>query len=259
MIEDMKMKTMLTKLMAVVLAVLMVIPVMAAYADCPNCGKYCSFTVGYDQWTANQHGIRGWCSGCGKDIWQGTNAGSHTMSNGVCTLCGYNDGSGSGSSGSGSGGGGTSCTHPRTATSWEGCTWYEYCTSCYVNLRSGVSHSGYTYGSWSHYNTLQHRREYTCTGCHETSYEYQSHSAYPKYNYYSSTMHMVGDFCDICGAYTSTSEFRNHSFTSGKWVSYNDTQHRRASTCSDCQYNSYEYGQQIRHRILPADHRTGTQ
>jgi len=73
------MKTMLTKILSVILAVMMVIPVAAASADCPNCGKYCAFSVSYEQWTANQHAVRGWCSNCGKDIYQGTNAEPHSM------------------------------------------------------------------------------------------------------------------------------------------------------------------------------------
>jgi hypothetical protein len=169
------MKTMLTKILSVILAVMMVIPVSAAYADCPNCGKYCSFSIGYDQWTANQHGVRGWCSNCGKDIYQGTNAEPHSMSNGVCTKCGYNDGTGSGGGDTG-GGEDVVCSHPGTAYSWEGCTWYEYCTTCYANLNTGVSHSTYTYSAWSYYNSSRHYRTYACSSCGEGSYEYGYHS-----------------------------------------------------------------------------------
>ena len=234
------MKTMLTKLMAVVLAVLMVIPVMAAYADCPNCGSYCSFTVGYDQWTANQHGVRGWCSNCGKDIWQGTNAEPHSMSGGVCTKCGYDDGSGSGGGSGGGGGGSTSCSHPGTAYSWEGCTWYQYCTTCYLNLNSGVSHS-YAYYVWEYYNSSQHRQLYGCTSCGEGTYEYGYHSTSTRYGQYSSTQHTVGSYCATCFSYIGSKSYENHDFSYGSWTNYSDSQHRRSVYCSDCGYSDYEY------------------
>ena len=232
------MKTMLTKLMAVVLAVLMIVPAGAASADCPNCGKYCAFSVSYEQWTANQHAVRGWCSSCGKDIYQGTNAEPHSMSNGVCTKCGYNDGTGSGG---GSGGGTTECTHPGTAYSWEGCTWYEYCTTCYANLNTGVSHSTYTYSAWSYYNSSRHYRTYACSSCGEGSYEYGYHSTTQEYSQYSSTQHKVGSYCSTCSTYIGSTSYESHNFTYGPWTKSSSSQHRRSATCSDCGYTTYEY------------------
>ena len=232
------MKTMLTKILSVILAVMMVIPAAAASADCPNCGKYCAFSVSYEQWTANQHAVRGWCSSCGKDIYQGTNAEPHSMSNGVCTKCGYNDGSGSGG---GSGGGTTECTHPGTAYSWEGCTWYEYCTTCYANLNTGVSHSTYTYSAWSYYNSSRHYRTYACSSCGEGSYEYGYHSTTQEYSQYSSTQHKVGSYCATCSTYIGSTSYESHNFTYGPWTKSSGSQHRRSATCSDCGYTTYEY------------------
>lgn len=234
------MKTMLTKILSVILAVMMVIPVSAAYADCPNCGKYCSFSIGYDQWTANQHGIRGWCSNCGKDIWQGTNAEPHSMSNGVCSKCGYNDGTGSGGGDTG-GGEDVVCTHPGTAYSWEGCTWYEYCTTCYANLNTGVSHSTYTYSAWSYYNSSRHYRTYACSSCGEGSYEYGYHSTTQEYSQYSSTQHKVGSYCSTCSTYIGSTTYEGHNFIYGSWTKSSGSQHRRSATCSDCGYTTYEY------------------
>jgi len=232
------MKTMLTKILSVILAVMMVIPAAAASADCPNCGKYCAFSVSYEQWTANQHAVRGWCSSCGKDIYQGTNAEPHSMSNGVCTKCGYDDGTGSGG---GSGGGTTECTHPGTAYSWEGCTWYEYCTTCYANLNTGVSHSTYTYSAWSYYNSSRHYRTYACSSCGEGSYEYGYHSTTQEYSQYSSTQHKVGSYCATCSTYIGSTSYESHNFTYGPWTKSSGSQHRRSATCSDCGYTTYEY------------------
>ena len=229
------MKTMLTKILSVILAVMMVIPAAAASADCPNCGKYCAFSVSYEQWTANQHAVRGWCSSCGKDIYQGTNAEPHSMSNGVCTKCGYDDGTGSG------GGSTTECTHPGTAYSWEGCTWYEYCTTCYANLNTGVSHSTYTYSAWSYYNSSRHYRTYACSSCGEGSYEYGYHSTTQEYSQYSSTQHKVGSYCATCATYIGSTSYESHNFTYGPWTKSSGSQHRRSATCSDCGYTTYEY------------------
>lgn len=234
------MKTMLTKILSVILAVMMVIPVTAASADCPNCGKYCAFSVSYEQWTANQHAVRGWCSSCGKDIYQGTNAEPHSMSNGVCSKCGYNDGTGSGDGDTG-GGEDVVCTHPGTAYSWEGCTWYEYCTTCYANLNTGVSHSTYTYSAWSYYNSSRHYRTYACSVCGEGSYEYGYHSTTQEYSQYSSTQHKVGSYCSTCSTYIGSTMYESHNFTYGPWTKSSSSQHRRSATCSDCGYTTYEY------------------
>ncbi len=234
------MKTMLTKILSVILAVMMVIPAAAASADCPNCGKYCAFSVSYEQWTANQHAVRGWCSSCGKDIYQGTNAEPHSMSNGVCSKCGYNDGTGSGGGDTG-GGEDAVCTHPGTAYSWEGCTWYEYCTTCYVNLNTGVSHSTYTYSAWSYYNSSRHYRTYACSSCGEGSYEYGYHSTTQEYSQYSSTQHKVGSYCATCATYIGSTSYESHNFTYGPWTKSSGSQHRRSATCSDCGYSTYEY------------------
>ena len=234
------MKTMLTKILSVILAVMMVIPVSAASADCPNCGKYCAFSVSYEQWTANQHAVRGWCSNCGKDIYQGTNAEPHSMSNGLCTKCGYNEGTGSGGGDTG-GGEDVVCTHPGTAYSWEGCTWYEYCTTCYANLNTGVSHSTYTYSAWSYYNSSRHYRTYACSSCGEGSYEYGYHSTTQEYSQYSSTQHKVGSYCSTCSTYIGSTSYESHNFTYGPWTKSSGSQHRRSATCSDCGYTTYEY------------------
>ena len=234
------MKTMLTKILSVILAVMMVIPAAAASADCPNCGKYCAFSVSYEQWTANQHAVRGWCSSCGKDIYQGTNAEPHSMSNGLCTKCGYNDGTGSGGEDTG-GGEDVVCTHPGTAYSWEGCTWYEYCTTCYANLNTGVSHSTYTYSAWSYYNSSRHYRTYACSSCGEGSYEYGYHSTTQEYSQYSSTQHKVGSYCSTCATYIGSTTYESHNFIYGSWTKSSGSQHRRSATCSDCGYTTYEY------------------
>jgi len=240
--------------------------VSAAYASCPNCGEYCSYSVGYEPWTANQHAVRGWCSNCGRDIYQGTNAGSHTMSGGVCTLCGYDDGSGD----SGGDDWDDTCYHYDTYTDWSGCDWYEYCSDCgtYIDsgtshgstytewsgcswydycrdcdelMGSGTSHGSYSYTSWEYYNSSRHYRTYACSNCGEGSYEYGYHSTSSEYSQYSSTQHKVGSYCSTCSSYVGSTSYESHDFSYGSWTNYSGSQHRRSVYCSDCGYSDYEY------------------
>lgn len=240
---------------------------LAASAECPFCGVTCSYTVAYEQWTSNVHCIRHWCSNCGYDMCGGVLGESHTMSNGVCTLCGYDDGTGSG------GDEDTEpdvCYHDDTYTRWSGCDWYEYCSDCgeyidsgtshgstytewdgcdwyeYCNdcdelMDSGTSHGNYSYGAWEYYNTSRHRRYYSCDDCGEGSYTYGYHSTTTKYTSYSSTQHTVGSYCSTCGSYVGSTSYESHDFSYGNWKSYNSSQHRRIVSCSDCGYSSYEY------------------
>ncbi|MDD3229291.1 MAG: hypothetical protein PHE09_08740 [Oscillospiraceae bacterium] len=203
---------------------------------CAQCKKTCSYTLDYEQWTSSVHCVRHWCSNCGTDQAGGVLGESHSFSGGVCTKCGYNNGSG----GSGSGGGSTVCYHTSTRTTWSGCDWYEYCRNCGELVDSGTSHGTYVYGSWEYYNSSRHRRYYYCSDCGEGSYTYGYHSTATNYAQYSTTQHSVTSYCATCDTNISTS-YASHSFSYGSWQNYSGTQHRRLKTCSVCGYSEYEY------------------
>ena len=161
------------------------------------------------------------------------------MSNGVCVLCGYNDGSGSGGSS-----GDDTCyhydtyldwyycewkeycsdcgefldsgiNHGSTYTEWSGCSWYEYCDNCDAYMNSGTNHGSYSYRPWEYYSSSQHRRKYACSDCGEGSYSYGYHSTSTKYTEHSSTQHKVGSYCSTCSSYVGSTSYANHSFSYG--------------------------------------------
>lgn len=184
--------------------------VPAAFADSSDCGisyctcsGHCSFGyTDYQYESSTMHSCIAYCTGCGKTSGV-RQLGSHNMVNGVCTECGYSDGTGGG------GGGDWEpdiCYHWSTYRSWSGCRWYEYCYSCGALVDSGVSHGATVYGAWQYYSSAQHRRTKTCSDCGYSTYEYA-----------------------------------DHSLSYGSWSSYSDAQHRRKVSCSGCSYSTYEY------------------
>lgn len=199
---------------------------------CPYCKGTYSYTVAYEPWTSSEHCIRHWCSNCGLDQCGGVNGGSHTYNNsGSCTKCGYYNSAYDNSV----------CYHTSTYTTWSGCNWYKYCSSCGALVSSGTSHGTYVYGAWTYYSSTQHRRSYTCSDCGQGSYSYGYHSTSTKYAQYSSSQHSVGNYCATCGSYIGSLTYESHNFTYGAWSNYSSTQHRRTATCSDCGYSTYEY------------------
>ena len=138
---------------------------LLATGYCSNCKRTCSYTVEYEQWTNSEHCVRHWCSNCGYDQAGGVNGEAHSFRSGVCSKCGYSNGSGGGG-----GGGGNVCYHSSTRTSWSGCDWYEYCRSCGALVDYGTSHGTYVYGAWEYYSSSQHRRSYACSDCGEGTY-----------------------------------------------------------------------------------------
>lgn len=204
---------------------------MLATGTCATCGKTCSYTLAYEQWTSSVHCVRHWCSNCGDDQCGGVLGESHTFSNGTCTKCGYSNGSGGGS------GGGSTCYHTSTYTTWSGCNWYEYCYSCGALVDYGTSHGTYVYGDWEYYSSTQHRRTKTCSDCGYSTYEYASHTlSYSSWSSISDTQHRRTASCS-CGY--STTETANHAFIYGAWTAASDTEHSRSKTCS-CGYSSTE-------------------
>ena len=185
--------------------------VPAAFADSSDCGiSYCTCSghcsSGYKDYqyeSSTMHSCIAYCTGCGKTSGV-RQLGAHNMVNGVCTECGYSDGTGGG------GGGGDwepdICYHWSTYRSWSGCRWYEYCWDCGALVDSGVSHGATVYGAWQYYSATQHRRTKTCSDCGYSTYEYA-----------------------------------DHSLSYGSWSSYSDAQHRRRVSCSGCSYSTYEY------------------
>ena len=173
---------------------------LLATGYCSNCKRTCSYTVEYEQWTNSEHCVRHWCSNCGYDQAGGVNGEAHSFRSGVCSKCGYSNGSGGGG-----GGGGNVCYHSSTRTSWSGCDWYEYCRSCGALVDYGTSHSTYVYGAWEYYSSSQHRRSYACSDCGEGTYRYASHSVSTQYAQYSAAQHRTVQSCSVCNATLSSS------------------------------------------------------
>lgn len=213
-------------LMCMIVCTVFPCTVSAAYADCPNCGEYCSFYTDYEQYTSKYHVNRGWCSNCGKDIWQGTNIGNHSMSGGVCTLCGYDDGSGD-SGGSGD----DTCYHDRIDIDWDGCYWEEYCRYCGEVMASGIEHMD-PYTEWEGCTWYDY-----CSGCDELLDYGGSHGS--TYREWSGCTWY--DYCRNCD--TLMDSGTSHStYTYGEWENYNSSRHRRTYACSSCGEGTYEYG-----------------
>ena len=265
------MKTFAKRFFTIILMCLMVCTIFptaafAATATCPYCDVTCSYTVDYEYWTKNVHSIRHWCSNCGLDMCEGVNAENHTFSNGVCSKCGYDNGTGipepdpepevcyhrstyrnwsgcdwseycsdcgeyldSGTS------------HGSTYTEWNGCDWYDYCRDCDELIDSGTSHGSYSYGAWEYYSTSRHRRLYSCDDCGEGSYSYENHSAAAEYSPSGSTEHKVGSYCSVCDSYIGSAAYESHNFTSGSWKFHDEVSHRCTVSCADCGYSTTEY------------------
>ena len=240
---------------------------LLASGYCIFCKTTSSYTLDYEYWTEDTHSIRHWCGNCGLDQCQGAMGENHTFSNGVCSKCGYDNGSGGGGN---TGGGTTTCYHYSSYYSWSGCTYYEYCSNCGDYLGSGVSHGStytewsgcnwydycrdcdqlmdygtshgtYSYGSWQYYSSTRHRRSATCNDCGETTYSYGNHSKTTKYTNYSDTQHQYGSYCSTCSSYIGSTTKQNHSYSYGSWSNYSSTQHRRTKSCTKCDYSIYEY------------------
>ena len=202
-------KRIVSLLLILVLAFTLVPSAFAAGHNCgiSNCvclpGNPCSAVWEWQAYGSDLHWYVTRCSGCGKTSGV-RQLGAHNMVNGVCTECGYSDGTGGG------GGGGDwepdICYHWSTYRSWSGCRWYEYCWDCGALVDSGVSHGATVYGAWQYYSATQHRRTKTCSDCGYSTYEYA-----------------------------------DHSLSYGSWSSYSDAQHRRKVSCSGCSYSTYEY------------------
>lgn len=203
------MKKRIVSLLLILVLAFTLVP--AAFADSSDCGiSYCTCSghcsSGYKDYqyeSSTMHSCIAYCTGCGKTSGV-RQLGAHNMVNGVCTECGYSDGTGGG------GGGGDwepdICYHWSTYRSWSGCRWYEYCWDCGALVDSGVSHGATVYGAWQYYSATQHRRTKTCSDCGYSTYEYA-----------------------------------DHSLSYGSWSSYSDAQHRRKVSCSGCSYSTYEY------------------
>ncbi|MBR3998127.1 MAG: hypothetical protein IKI93_07265, partial [Clostridia bacterium] len=185
------------------------------------------------------HCVRHWCSNCGLDMCGGVLGEDHTMSNGVCTLCGYDDGTG------------TPepepdpepdvCDHSDTYRNRSGCDWSEYCSDCGEYLGSGTSHGSYSYGAWEYSSTSRHRRYYSCDDCGEGSYSYENHSAAAEYSPSGSTEHKVSSYCSVCDSYIGSAAYESHNFTSGSWKFHDEVRHRCTVSCADCGYSTTEY------------------
>lgn len=228
---------------------------LLASATCYNCNVYCSYTLEYEEWGDTYHAVRWWCSNCGKDMLQGTSAEQHTMRNGVCTLCGYDDGSGDVG-----GGGDTSCDHARSDLEWDGCRYYDICRYCGEILDTGIEHGKYYVEydgcTWYEYcgyceSVMDYGTEHgdtyreedgcnwydKCENCDKVMASGTSHG--------STTTTWSGcnwtDKCSVCGL-TTDSGTTHSTYSYGDWEYYSSTQHRRLYACDRCGQGSYSYG-----------------
>ncbi len=228
---------------------------LLASATCYNCGEYCSYTLEYEQWGDNYHAIRWWCSNCGSDMLQGTSAEAHTMRNGYCTKCGYDDGSGDIG-----GGGDSSCYHDWTSLEWDVCRWYEICDDCGAVLDTGIEHGRYYVEyegcTWYEYcgycdSVMDYGTEHgdtyrdydgctwydRCENCDKVMASGTSHG--------STTTTWSGcswtEKCSDCGL-TTNSGTTHSTYSYGEWEYYSTSQHRRLYSCDRCGQGSYSYG-----------------
>ena len=228
-----------------------------ATSTCFSCGKTCTYILDYEQWTSSQHAVRWWCTNCGNDMNQGTRAGAHKMSNGICTLCGYDDGSGDSGWDDDDD---SSCTHSRIDIEWDGCYWEEYCRYCGLTVASGIEHLD-PYTEWIGCRWFDY-----CSGCDELLDTGADHS--DTYTEWEGCLWY--EYCDGCdllmdsgGSHGSTyrewsgctwSDYCNNcdtlmksgtshgTYTYSAWENYSSSQHRRLYACSVCGVGSYEYG-----------------
>ena len=80
----------------------------------------------------------------------------------------------------------------------------------------------------------------SCRTCGYSTTEYGNHSySTGAWSKHSDTQHRRSKTCSGCGA--STYDYADHSYSYGSWVSDSETQHKRSKTCSACGDSSYEY------------------
>ena len=60
---------------------------------------------------------------------------------------------------------------------------------------------------------------------------------------YSDTQHRRSKTCSGCGA--STYDYADHSYSYGSWTKADDVQHKRTKTCSVCKASSEEYADHV--------------
>ncbi len=229
------MKKRLVSLLLVLALAFTLVP--SAFAADHNCGvdacvclpgKACRGVWEWVPYGSTVHWYVNRCTGCGQIDFNWSSQEPHTFdSSGVCTVCGYEYVE--------------PCYHDYTYREWDGCYWYEYCEDCGDLVDYGVSHGATRYEDWEYYNSSQHRRYAYCADCGEGEYEYRSHSTTTKYSTYTSTQHRVNRYCATCDSNVGSATYESHDFSYGSWQNYNDTQHRRAKTCRDCGYSTYDY------------------
>ena len=89
----------------------------------------------------------------------------------------------------------------------------------------------------------------SCRTCEYSTTDYGSHSySTGSWSKYSDTQHRRSKTCSGCGA--TDYDYADHSYSYGNWSKYDETQHRRTKTCSACGDSDYEYGD---HRDSNAD------
>ena len=206
---------------------------------CTYCGRYAAYTVQYVSLGAYSHRMQYYCSYCYQDQLGGSGpTHEHVYAYmdpdyDVCTYCGYAKYIGRGNT--------TTCSHPSTRTSWNGCTWSLYCTVCRVEISYGSSHT-FNYGTWEYSNENFHKRTNVCTVCGYTEWPMESHQHVrqaDEYNY-TTGRHSVTILCTDCGHVWSSYD-EPHNCEPGAWsFEYGASVHYRLQSCVDCQYAYFE-------------------
>ena len=81
----------------------------------------------------------------------------------------------------------------------------------------------------------------SCRTCGYSTTDYGSHSySTGSWSKYSDTQHRRSKTCSGCGA--STYDYADHSYSYGSWTKADDVQHKRSKTCAVCGDSSTEYG-----------------
>ena len=100
------------------------------------------------------------------------------------------------------------------------------------------------YGSWSNHSDTQHSRTASCRTCGYSTTDYGNHSySTGSWSKYSDTQHRRSKTCSDCGA--STYDYADHSYSYGSWTKADDAQHKRTQTCSACKTSSEEYADHV--------------
>ena len=136
------------------------------------------------------------------------------------------------------------CYHDSTYTSWSGCDWSEYCSSCGALIRSGTTHS-YVYTPWEYRTVNSHIRRGTCSVCGATTTASGNHTRKTCYEEHDSAQHGRYLYCTTCYSVIGSVELEDHEFSYGGWTVFSEDLHTRTKSCPHCGYLETEYAAHV--------------